>query len=144
MNRIPCSHSRTSSFATLTRIALVLILTSLVSAPFGQRSKLPIAFAAEPLSAPAPGAAPGADELQVQVTKKGLGKEVSLRKGGKEWFMMIEVTPDNTVVVRQEKDNETYLVDESETHDRPMTQGEVDTAIEDFINSVKVQLKKRK
>jgi hypothetical protein len=78
--------------------------------------------------------------LEVEVTKKGLGKEVVIRKGSKEWFMLIEVTTDNTVVVRQEKDQDTYLVDESETHDRALTSNEVDVAIEDFINSVKQQV----
>jgi hypothetical protein len=75
--------------------------------------------------------------LEVEVNKKGLGKEVLIRKGNKEWYMLIEVTSENTVVVRQEKDQDTYLVDESETHDRAMTSSEVDVAIEDFINSVK-------
>jgi hypothetical protein len=84
------------------------------------------------------------EELKVEVVKKGLGKEALIRKGNKEWFMMIEVTPENTVIVRQEKQNETYLVDESETHDRSMTPGEVDAAIDDFINSVKTRVKKGK
>jgi hypothetical protein len=83
------------------------------------------------------------EDLQVEVMKKGLGKEVSIRKGTKEWFMLVEVTPENTVVIRQEKDNETYLVDESETHDRPLTSAEVDTVIDDFINSVKTQAKRK-
>ena len=83
------------------------------------------------------------DELQVEVTKKGLGKEVVIKKGTREWYMMIEVTQDNTVVVRQEKDKEAYVVDESETHDRAMTKAEVDVAIEDFINSVKTRVKKK-
>jgi hypothetical protein len=87
-------------------------------------------------------AAAGTEEdLQVEITKKGLGKEVSIKKGAKEWFMLIEVTPDNTVVIRQEKENETFLVDESETHDRAMSTGEVDAAIEDFITAVKSQVK---
>jgi hypothetical protein len=77
------------------------------------------------------------DELQIEITAKGLGKEVSIHKGSKEWFMLIEVTVDNTVVVRQEKEHDRYLVDESETHDRALTKAEVDVAIEDFINSVK-------
>ena len=47
---------------------------------------------------------------------------------------LIEVTIDNTVVVRQEKDNDTYLLDESETHDRAMTKAEVDAAIEDVTH----------
>lgn len=87
---------------------------------------------------------PGSEEsLQIEVMKKGLGKEVSIRQGAKEWFMLVEVTPENTVVIRQEKDNEAYLVDESETHDRSLTTTEVDTVIDDFINSVKTRLKRK-
>lgn len=82
-------------------------------------------------------------ELEIEITKKGLGKEVTIRRGTQEWFMLVEVTPENTVVVRQEKNNEAYVVDESETHDRAMTAGEVDAAINDFINSVKTQAKKK-
>ena len=54
---------------------------------------------------------------------------------------MVEVTPENTVVIRQEKDGDRYLVDESETHDRPLTPGEVDTAVADYVNSVKARVK---
>lgn len=98
-----------------------------------------IALAAGP-PPPAPtDSGSGGGDFQVEITKKGLGKEVSIKRGEKEWFMMIEVTVDNTVVVRQEKDHETFLVDESETHDRPMTPAEVDAAIEAFINSVKMR-----
>ncbi len=92
-----------------------------------------------PASLAASGTAEG--ELQVEIVKKGLGKEVSIKKGAKEWYMLIEVTPDNTVVIRQERENDTYLVDESETHDRAMSTGEVDAAIEDFITAVKTQVK---
>lgn len=81
------------------------------------------------------------DDLQVEITKKGLGKEVVITQGAKEWFMLIEVTPENTVVVRQEKDRDKYLVDESETHDRPLIPAEVDAAIADYINSVKARAK---
>ncbi len=93
-----------------------------------------------------PAQPPAASEegLQIEVTKKGLGKEVTIRKGGKEWYMLIEVTPENTVVVRQEKDGDRYLLDESETHDRSLTKEEVDGAITDYVNSVKTRVKKRK
>jgi len=83
------------------------------------------------------------DELQVEISKKGLGKEVVITQGAKEWFMLIEVTPENTVVVRQEKDHDKYLVDESETHDRPLVPAEVDAAITDYVNSVKARAKKK-
>jgi hypothetical protein len=83
------------------------------------------------------------DALEVEITKKGLGKQVVISQGTKEWFMLIDVTPENSVIVRQEKDREQYLVDESETHDRPMTQGEVDAAIADYVNSVKTHVQRR-
>jgi hypothetical protein len=83
------------------------------------------------------------DEFQIEIGKKGLGKEVVITQGAKEWFMLIEVTPENTVVVRQEKDRDKYLVDESETHDRPLVPAEVDAAIADYINSVKARAKKK-
>jgi len=84
-----------------------------------------------------------ADDLRVEITKKGLGKEVLITQGAREWFLMVEVTPENTVVVRQEKEHDRYLVDESETHDRPLTSGEVDAAIADYVNSVKARAKRK-
>jgi len=82
------------------------------------------------------------NDLHIEITKKGLGKEVVITQGAREWFMLIEVTPENSVVLRQEKDHGTYLVDESETHDRPMTTGEIDAAITDYVNSVKTRATK--
>ena len=83
------------------------------------------------------------DDLRIEITKKGLGKEVVITQGAREWFMLIEVTPENSVVVRQEKEHNAYIVDESETHDRPMTAGEVDAAINDYVNSVKTRATKK-
>ena len=83
------------------------------------------------------------DELQIEVRKKGAGKQVVIVQGEKEWFMLIEVTPENAVILKQEKDHEHYLVDESETHDRPMTTDEVDAAIADYVNSVKTRARKK-
>ena len=77
------------------------------------------------------------DDLHIEITKKGLGKEVVITQGAREWFMLIEVTSENSVILRQEKKHGAYLVDESETHDHPMTRDEVDAAITDYVNSVK-------
>jgi hypothetical protein len=85
--------------------------------------------------------AAGESDLQIDITKIGLGKEVVITKGKQEWFMRVEVTPENSVVVRQEKEGDRYLLDESEMHDRAMTPAEVDTAITDFVNSVKTRQK---
>jgi hypothetical protein len=85
--------------------------------------------------------APIESDLQIDIVKIGLGKEVVITKGPKEWFMRVEVTPENSVVVRQEKEGDRYLLDESEMHDRAMTAAEVETAITDFINSVKTRQK---
>ena len=82
-------------------------------------------------------------EFQVEIQKRGSGKQVVISQGAKEWFMLVEVTPENAVILRQEKEHDHYLVDESETHDRPMTAGEVDAAIADYINSVKTRAEKK-
>ena len=113
------------------RVVTVLTLCC-VTLSFG------LTFAADSVSDSSSGSA---QDLQIEITKKGLGKEALLRQGVKEWFMLIEVTPENTVVIRQEKENDAYLVDESETHDHPLTATEVDTVIDDFVNSVKTQTK---
>lgn len=84
-----------------------------------------------------------AEELRIEVTRKGAGKQVVISQGAKEWFMLIDVTPENAVILRQEKDHDRYLVDESETHDRPMTSDEVDAAITDYVNSVKTRVQKK-
>jgi hypothetical protein len=83
------------------------------------------------------------EDLRIEINKKGLGKEVVITQGTREWFMMVEVTPENTVIVRQEKDHDQYLVDESETHDRPLAPVEVDAAINDYVNSVKARAAKK-
>jgi len=90
-----------------------------------------------------PFSACASEELHVEITKKGLGKEVVITQGAREWFMLIEVTPENSIVLRQEKEHDKYLVDESETHDRPMTTGEVDAALADYVNSVKARATKK-
>lgn len=90
-----------------------------------------------------PGGSGSATNLDVQVTKRGLGKQALLRDGTSEWFMLVDVTPENTVVIRQEQRNGVYLVDESETHDHPMSGPEVDGVIQDFINSVKSRLQRQ-
>ena len=93
------------------------------------------------LTVPSPVCASG--DLHIEMTKKGLGKEVVITQGAREWFMLIEVTPENSMVLRQEKEHNTYLVDESETHDRPMTTAEVDAALTDYVNSVKARATKK-
>jgi hypothetical protein len=96
---------------------------------------------AEPTTPPAVASSPSGDELHVEVTKKRLGKEVVMRKGGREWYMLIEVTEGTSVVIRQEKNGDTYIVDESETHDEAFSKTQVDAVIEAFINGVKSQTK---
>ena len=84
-----------------------------------------------------------AEELHIEVTRKGAGRQVVISQGAKEWFMLIDVTPENAVILKQEKDHGRYVVDESETHDRPMTSDEVEAAIADYVNSVKVRAQKK-
>ncbi len=84
-----------------------------------------------------------AEELHIEVIRKGAGKQVVISQGSKEWFMLIDVTPENAVILKQEKDHDRFLIDESETHDRPMTPDEVDAAITDYINSVKTRTQEK-
>lgn len=84
-----------------------------------------------------------AEDLHIEAARKGAGKQVVISQGAKEWFMLIDVTPENTVILRQEKDHDRYIVDESETHDRPMMSDEVDAAITDYVNSVKTRAQKK-
>lgn len=111
--------------ATLFRILPLLLLLSSVSLGSGPAWVLA-----------------ASDDLHIEISKKGLGKEVVITQGVREWFMLVEVTPENTVIVRQEKDRDQYLIDESETHDRPLAPIEVDAAINDYINSVKARVPK--
>lgn len=80
--------------------------------------------------------------VEVEVNNKGIGKEAVLRKGPHEWYILVEVTPDNTVVLRQEKNLDSYVLDDSETHDRSFTPAEVDAVIEEFVSSAKVKAAK--
>ena len=80
--------------------------------------------------------------VEVEVNNKGIGKEAVLRKGPHEWYILVEVTPDNTVVIRQEKNLDSYVLDDSETHDRSFTPAEVDAVIEDCVSSAKVKAAK--
>jgi ribosomal protein L6P/L9E len=100
-------------------------------------------FCAVAWAAPVLAAEPAPD-YRVEVSKKGLGKEALITKGDKEWFMMIEVTPENTVIIRQEKHKDVFVVDESETHDRAMTADEVNAAIDAFVTGVTSQGKLKK
>lgn len=90
------------------------------------------------------GSAETSESVDVEVNKKGLGKEVIVRRGSHEWYMLVEVTPDNTVIVRQHKNGDAYLLDESETHDRPFSPQEVDGAIDAFASSAKSQAASQK
>jgi len=126
-------HRRGTDHSTALRGGL-LLATVVLSALWALNTS-----AAERASPPSP----NNEDLQIEVVKKGLGKEVTIRKGQREWYMLVEVTESNSVVIRQEKDRDAYLVDESETHDHALSAIEVNSAIEDFINSVKTRMKRK-
>ncbi|MBX3301119.1 MAG: hypothetical protein KF693_02770 [Nitrospira sp.] len=56
--------------------------------------------------------------------------------------MLIDVTPENAVVIRQENDHDRYRIDEGEIHDRPLTAAEIDAAVSDYVNSVRTRAQK--
>jgi hypothetical protein len=116
---------------SVTRLVLIVMLVAF--SVEGIATVGPLGYAASTLE----------EEFQVEVTKKGLGKEVLIRRGSQEWFLMVDVSDTTSVVIRQEKNHDVYLVDESETHDHAMSKAEVDAAIEDFIKSVKLRAARR-
>lgn len=83
------------------------------------------------------------EELHIEISRKDAGRQVVLSQGAREWFMLVEVTPENAVVLKQEKDHDRYMVDESETHDRPMAADEVEAVIRAYIESVKARVRKK-
>ena len=57
--------------------------------------------------------------------------------------MLIDVLLKTPSFPSKGKDHDRYVVDESETHDRPMTTDEVEAAITDYVNSVKTRAQKK-
>lgn len=66
-----------------------------------------------------------------------------ISRGAKERFMLIDVTPENSIIPRQETHHDRCIVDESGRHAPPNDLRKNRAAITGYINSVKVCVQKK-
>ena len=90
-----------------------------------------IPWAAEPVAA----------SPQVEIKKLSTGKEATVRQGEKEWYILIDVDQDRTMIIRSESNQGKETSSSPEILERPMSNAEVDRVINDFVAGVKSTLK---
>jgi hypothetical protein len=78
---------------------------------------------------------------EVEIKKHSTGKEATIRLGDKEWFILIDVDQDRTMIIRTESVKGQELQNQPEIVDRPMSNAEVDLVINDFVSGIKSTLK---
>jgi hypothetical protein len=86
-------------------------------------------------------AEPSAKAPEVEIKKHSTGKEATIRQGDKEWFILIDVDQDRTMIIRTESEKGQELQNHPEIVDRPMSNSEVDLVINDFVSGIKSTLK---
>jgi hypothetical protein len=78
---------------------------------------------------------------QVEIKKLSTGKEAIVRHGEKEWYILIDVDQDRTMIIRSESKQGKEIKSSPEILERPMSNAEVDRVINDFVAGVKSTLK---
>ena len=86
-------------------------------------------------------AEPAGASPQVEIKKHSTGKEATIRHGEKEWFILIDVDQDRTMIIRTESNKGKETNNTPEIIERPMSNAEVDRVINDFVSGVKSTLK---
>ena len=86
-------------------------------------------------------AEPAGASPQVEIKKHSTGKEATIRHGEKEWFILIDVDQDWTMIIRTESNKGKETNNTPEIIERPMSNAEVDRVINDFVSGVKSTLK---
>ncbi len=92
------------------------------------------------LSTPVVRAGPAAASPEVEIKKHSTGKEATIRHGEKEWFILIDVDQDRTMIIRTESIKGRETKNQPEIVERPMSNAEVDRIINDFVSGVKSTL----
>jgi hypothetical protein len=88
-----------------------------------------------------PGAAePASASPQVEIKKLSTGKEATLRQGEKEWYILIDVDQDRTMIIRSATDKGRETSNTPEIVERPMSNAEVDRIIADWASGIKSTL----
>ena len=78
---------------------------------------------------------------QVEIKKHSTGKEATVRHGEKEWFILIDVDQDRTMIIRTESNKGKEINNTPEIIERPMSSGEVDRIINDFVSGIQSTIK---
>lgn len=86
-------------------------------------------------------AGPAANSPQVEIKKHATGKEATITHGDLEWFILIDVDQDRTMIIRTESKNGKEMKNAPEVVDRPMSNTEVDRVINDWASGIKSTLK---
>jgi hypothetical protein len=86
-------------------------------------------------------AGPAATSPQVEIKKHATGKEATITHGDREWFILIDVDQDRTMIIRTESKNGKETKNAPEIVERPMSNAEVDRIINDWISGIKSTLK---
>ncbi|HLG43474.1 MAG TPA: hypothetical protein VI337_00515 [Nitrospirales bacterium] len=92
------------------------------------------------LATPIARAGPAAGSLEVEIKKHSTGKEATIRQGEKEWYILIDVDQDRTMIIRTESIKGRETKNSPEIVERPMSHSEVDRIINDFVSGVKSTL----
>jgi hypothetical protein len=92
------------------------------------------------LSTPITQAGPAAASPEVEIKKHSTGKEATVRHGEREWFILIDVDQDRTMIIRTESIKGQETKNQPEIVERPMSNAEVDRVINDFVSGVQSTL----
>jgi hypothetical protein len=92
------------------------------------------------LATPIAQAGPTAGSPEVEIKKHATGKEATIRQGEKEWYILIDVDQDRTMIIRTESIKGRETKNSPEIVERPMSNSEVDRIINDFVSGVKSTL----
>lgn len=87
------------------------------------------------------GLALAAGSPEVEIKKHPTGKEATVRYGEREWFILIDVDQDRTMIIRTESSKGKEIKNTPEIIERPMSSAEVDRIINDFISGIKSTIK---
>lgn len=85
-------------------------------------------------------AEPASTGPQVEIKKLSTGKEATVRQGEKEWYILIDVDQDRTMIIRSESNAGKETSNKPEIVERPMSNSEVDHIIRDYVAGIKSTL----
>ena len=109
----------------------LLVISALSAAMIGAFFTVEILLAADP----------AASSPQVEIKKHSTGKEATVRHGEKEWFILIDVDRDRTMIIRTESNKGKEIKNTPEIIEREMSNAEVDRIINDFVTGIRSTLK---